>query len=178
MSFFKTEQIQRQMGNKKDIDKVSEKNIFLASSTQTHSLLFLENLKIEYYTADRTWINRVCMHFWWSLEGNLVLVHTMKSNPGSGQNERHFAFSLVRRTCFTCMQLSVKVRLCWTNMYPCRFKCIFLLGIFHATWLHVRETMHFSVCSYLTFWDMLSPYPRTLLHQKQEFLTKLARWSA
>ena len=55
---------------------------------------------------------------------------TQRSKPSSRQNECPFELFLIQRTWFPCLQLYVKVRLCWINMHAYKPKSIFLLAIF------------------------------------------------
>ena len=76
--------------------------------------------------------------------------YTQRSKAGSRQNECTFEMFLVRRTRFPCLQLYVKARSCWINIYPCKSKSIFLLlaifqkeDQFKITWIHVSGTITF-----------------------------------
>ena len=80
------------------------------------------------------------------------MYYTQKSKAGSRQSVCIFELFLVRRTWFSCLQLYVKVWICWLNLYPCKSKSIFLSAFFQKedqfeiTWIHVSGTIHFSVC--------------------------------
>ena len=78
---------------------------------------------------------------------------TQRSKYGSRQNECPFELFLDLRTWSPYLQLYVKVRSFWINMYAYKSKGIFILAIlqkedqFEITWIHVRGTIQFSVCA-------------------------------